>query len=481
MTQKLHISAELSLPMEAVTQTFGILAKRGVGKSYTGMVMTEEMLKAEQQVVVCDPIGVWWGLRSSADGKSAGLPIVVFGGEHGDVPLDENAGEVVATAIIEHGFSAVLDVSVLRKGPAERDALMASLPSLPIGTAWFWSPGWLDVFKRVKIRERETFDSSATPKIGQRKATPKVLAAIDLAKLGDQIKASAERARENDPKHLRAEISRLKKELEKSERPGGPLPAPPEIREVPVLDEKALTCFNGMQSRIDEARESIEDLNHQLVTTQKLIHEAITKAAGASQRAKASLQAGRKSGQVLHRDHVPSVRPVPRAAQPGRGAEASSGGDSGSVSGGLRRMMVALAQRPDGLTKKQLGVRAGLSSSSGTFGTYLGRFRANGWVEGSDVLRLTDAGFKALDDYEPLPTGADLLRYWLGELGGGAARMLAALAEAYPQSMSDETLGEMTWLSAGSGTFGTYLGKLRTLELIEGPRSALRASEELFV
>lgn len=71
---RLHIGQDFDLPLEAVTQTFAILAKRGVGKTYTAKVLTEEMLKAGQQVVVIDPIGVWWGLRSSADGIAPGLP-----------------------------------------------------------------------------------------------------------------------------------------------------------------------------------------------------------------------------------------------------------------------------------------------------------------------------------------------------------------------------------------------------------------------
>jgi hypothetical protein len=43
---------------------------------------------------------------------------------------------------------------------------MESLASLPVGTAWVWSPGYLELFQRVTIRARETFDSSATPKAG---------------------------------------------------------------------------------------------------------------------------------------------------------------------------------------------------------------------------------------------------------------------------------------------------------------------------
>src|SRR3954469_25071936 len=103
---KLKKSEDLSLPLDFVTQTQAILAKRGVGKSYTASVEAEELLKARQQIVVVDPTGAWWGLRSSADGKGEGFPIVVLGGEHGDVPLEQHAGEVLAAAIVERRFSA---------------------------------------------------------------------------------------------------------------------------------------------------------------------------------------------------------------------------------------------------------------------------------------------------------------------------------------------------------------------------------------
>jgi len=117
---KLHISDDLSLPLDFVTQTQAILAKRGVGKSYTASVEAEELLKAGQQVVVIDPTGAWFGLKSSADGKHVGFPIAVFGGEHADVPLEEGAGEVVAQAIVERRFSAIIDLSFLRKNQRNR-------------------------------------------------------------------------------------------------------------------------------------------------------------------------------------------------------------------------------------------------------------------------------------------------------------------------------------------------------------------------
>jgi hypothetical protein len=57
--------------------------------------------------------------------------------------------------------------------------------------------------------------------------------------------------------------------------------------------------------------------------------------------------------------------------------------------------------------------------------------------------------------------------------------MLEALADSYPNVMTKAELGEAAGVSHTSGTFGTYLAKLRSLELIHGS-SELKASDELF-
>jgi DNA helicase HerA-like ATPase len=319
---KLHLAAGLSLPLEATTQAIGVLAKRRVGKSYTARRFAEQLLKAGQQVVIVDPKGDWWGIRSSADGKSPGLPVVILGGERGDVPLEVGGGEVVAKLVVEERVSALLDLSSFRKrelarfmaefletlyrlkaketlrtpmmlvideadaiapqkpqegeermlGAAEdivrrggqrgigcmmitqrtavlnknvltqcemlialrtiapqdlkamqawidvhgsleeRDQLMESLPSLPVGEAWFWSPGWPTsdgIFKRVKVLPIDTFDSGATPKAGEKRVEPKNLADIDLAAVTRQMAETIERVKADDPKELRKEIAIL--------------------------------------------------------------------------------------------------------------------------------------------------------------------------------------------------------------------------------------------------------------------------------
>ena len=113
---KLHISPDLAFPVEAVTQTFGILSVRGAGKSNCGAAMAEEMFRAKLPFVAVDPVGAWWGLRSSADGKGTGLAIPIFGGRHADVPLERGAGQVIADLVVDERLSCVVDVSEFSEG-----------------------------------------------------------------------------------------------------------------------------------------------------------------------------------------------------------------------------------------------------------------------------------------------------------------------------------------------------------------------------
>ena len=93
------------MPIDFVTQTSAILARRGAGKTYTGQVMAEGLLDGGQQIIVLDPLDAWWGLRSSADGKGAGYPLVIFGGPHGDMPLDVGMAKEIANLLAEKPIS----------------------------------------------------------------------------------------------------------------------------------------------------------------------------------------------------------------------------------------------------------------------------------------------------------------------------------------------------------------------------------------
>ena len=118
--EKLKMGRGLSLPSDAVTQTFGFIGRKGSGKSYSASKFTEGLHGVGAPFVVIDPVGTWYGLRLASDGKKPGLPIPVLGGEHGDLPLAVTAGSVVARFVIDGGVSAVLDVSAFRKSERKR-------------------------------------------------------------------------------------------------------------------------------------------------------------------------------------------------------------------------------------------------------------------------------------------------------------------------------------------------------------------------
>jgi uncharacterized protein len=111
MSKNLTISNKLSLPLDAVTQTFAILAKRRVGKTYTASVIAEEMAVANLPFVAVDPTGAWWGLRASADGKGVGIHAIILGGAHGDIPIEFTAGKLIAELVVEQPSFYILDLS----------------------------------------------------------------------------------------------------------------------------------------------------------------------------------------------------------------------------------------------------------------------------------------------------------------------------------------------------------------------------------
>ncbi|MCJ7777626.1 MAG: ATP-binding protein, partial [Sedimentisphaerales bacterium] len=105
----------IQIPINAATKTFAILAKRGAGKTYTGAVMAEEFFKNNIPFVVFDPIDVFWGLRIDKNGKDKGLPVVVFGIEHADIPLTREMGRQIAQAVVKDNISCVISTFGLPK------------------------------------------------------------------------------------------------------------------------------------------------------------------------------------------------------------------------------------------------------------------------------------------------------------------------------------------------------------------------------
>jgi uncharacterized protein len=557
-----RLAPDLELPLDSVSRTFGILAMRGAGKSNAAAVMAEEMFAAKLPFVVVDPVGSWFGMRSSSDGTGPGLAIPIFGGKHGDLPLDRSNGVALADLIVSRRLSCILDLStfdsesakkqflldfarhlyqknedplhlfleeaddyipqkpmrdeaqllrawenivrrgrsrglgmtmitqrsasinkmvltqvetliVLRTtGPQDIKAIEAwiqyhqageevisSLSALADGDAWVWSPQFLGTMKRIHIRRRRTFDSGATPKnfTGSNARPTTTLADVNLDDIQKQMASTIEKAKANDPSVLQRQILALKQEIVAIKK------APPRMPDVPKSkDDVSWVAENGrLQKRIAHLNGILKKIK--------------------------SMLAGNffDDTQVAVQHVGPSDPRIPRLTLPVKFEQRTTRAVSSSSelgNSGLRRIMIALAQYPQGRSARQVGILAGLSSKSGSFNTYLSKGRSSGWIEGErGLLRITDAGLDMLGDFDPLPQGEALLNYWLNELGdSGAARILRVLADRYPKAVSKEEVGRAADLSHTSGSFNTYLSRLRTLELAEG-RGDLRASDTLFL
>jgi uncharacterized protein len=559
----IRIARALHLPYRIVTEKVGILGATGSGKTTTASVLVEELLRQSLPVAIIDPTDAWWGLRSSKDGKAEGFPVTVLGGDHGDVPLEETGGAVIADLIAEQAPPLVLSLGhftkaamrrfladfaerlyqknrralhivwdeadeaapqnpmkmkgggerlygaidqIVRRGrirglgvtmisqrsaeisksilsqcsvliahrashPSDVDPILdwmkanardrieevrESIAKLKNGEAWVMSPEVLGVFDRYQIRDRETFNSSATPAPGEEAVVPKRLAKPDLALLQERMRDTIERARANDPAALRRRVAELERELARKPA-AAPAPAPKTV-EVPVLKDAQVT---RVEKVANQALHAVDVLQRVADGLRLDLARAAARPAAAPAPARRPMAAA----------------PPPRAAAP-RPAPGAAAADAGELGKGERAILTAAAQHVEGVTREQLTVLTGYKRSSRD--TYLQRLRAAGLVEDGERIRATEAGVAALGaDFEPLPTGAALLDHWRGRLPAGELSILEVLVAAWPEAVDRERISEATSYQRSSRD--TYLQRLRSRQLITEPaRGTVRAAEELF-
>jgi DNA-binding transcriptional ArsR family regulator len=589
---RLRVSPDLTLPDDAVTHTFAIFGKRGSGKSNTGVVLAEEMHRAGAPFVVLDPISAWWGLKSSFDGSGPGLPVYVFGGPHGDLPLQASAGQLMAQVFIAHRIPMVLDMkgwsgreragfvtafagyllghndrvpahvfleeadafvpqrpfkgeeemlgtmdrlvrwgrqeglgsSLITQrsakvnkdvttqadtliahrtiGPQDRDAIddwikfhaggeqraqvLASLATLPDGTAWVWSPEWLEILKQVEFRRRETYDSAATPRLGEKRPPPKRLAEVDVDRLREQLADTVEQAKANDPAELRKRIRELEKSLKDLQaRPAARPETVEKIVEVPVL--------NGEVEHLQAVAITLQHVGEAIVSTGAAIVAAIDRVATPRSavdaipavRATSTGGAAAPGASASGTPPRPIAAPRPQAEQRRRPESDAGASDSGkAVKAGARRMLAALAQlHPTPLTRVQVGTLAEVQPG-GTFSSYLSALRAAGLVDllADGRLVLTDEGQTRVagEIGSGAPTTAELVATWRRKMKAGAGRMLDVLVVIHPDGLTRAELAERAEVQPG-GTFSSYLSSLRRNGLLDETGISLRAGDALFL
>lgn len=592
MSKMLQLAPDLAVPIEYTTEAIAIIGRRGSGKTNTAVVAVEEMIGAGQQVVVVDTVGVWWGLRAGAAGGPNGLDVVIFGGEHADVPLEESAGKVIANAIVDHDLSAIIDTSLLGKAAARRFLLafvtelyhrkttartplhvvfdeadelapqrtspesarllsamedfvrrgrsrglgvtlvtqrpavlnkdvltqvevliamqltgpldvkavgewvrlnasedqgrevFSTLSSLQAGEGWVWSPSWLKVLQRVRFRKRHTFDSSITPKIGE--AVTRVDARIvDLTKLGEQIAATVEKAKAEDPALLRKENAELKRHIaaltETIEQTPTVAPEPVEVRvEIPVpfvppeFAEEIREAARGLERSSNLIAETLAKWAHNIVPPVSVQPDVRLRDPKRDRPRTATPPPAPTS--------AATVQPAPAPVIEFRGESASEVyiDEAPPLLGTMHRAILTVLRQRGASTRRRIGAFAGKAHGGGAFTTAMGQLTKWGYVaQFGGVASITPAGSAALGNVDPLPTGQDLIDSLLGKMPAMERAIFETLIEAHPDGLTRAEIGERSGKASGGGAFTTAMGKLGRVELIRREGNLSFVSDEV--
>jgi hypothetical protein len=118
-------------------------------------------------------------------GRALGIRIMLITQRPAKLHKDSLSGveTMVAMRMVAPQDRAAVEDWIREQGdPAKGREIVASLPSLPTGEGWVWSPQ-LDVLERARFRPIKTFDSSRTPEDGEPETPPVQLGTLDLALL----------------------------------------------------------------------------------------------------------------------------------------------------------------------------------------------------------------------------------------------------------------------------------------------------------
>ncbi|MGJ0508952.1 MAG: hypothetical protein ACR652_17865 [Methylocystis sp.] len=128
-------ATDYPIPNAALDDRLGFVGTAGSGKTYNAGSGVERVLAAGGRVIIPDPLGVWWGLGLNADGQRPAPwrekgKLVIFGGERGDLPLNENAGALIGETVAQMAESAILDLSGFGEKKREVHFMLAFLTAL---------------------------------------------------------------------------------------------------------------------------------------------------------------------------------------------------------------------------------------------------------------------------------------------------------------------------------------------------------------
>jgi adenylate kinase family enzyme len=603
MSQRtIHITDELSLPLDIITMRIAEYGDSGSGKTAFARLLAERVYDAKHRFCAIDLKNDWWGLKSSADGTKPGIPAVIFGGPRADVKLipDATAAETLADTIASIDQPAIIDLDAMSRRAQEKflsafldrfydvnrnpilvfcDEADRYAPQKPmtqeaiqslsssediarrgrkrgIGSCWltqrtavlnknvsefanlvivFRTPGSKDldelqdrvarisskdVVKEVlrqapgledgqafflsshpKLRAHvpdpvrpvqlplpRTFDSSATPSVGQRRREPKVLARADLAQIEAKLAHQVQQAKENDPAELRRKVVELQRELAAATK-ATPTPAVKEKRvEVRVLKDGQLKRAESILERLVETITK----SHELAAAVKDAAAPVAVAIGLT----------KAPPEVPARPAPATVNRIARV-MPAPAATLHRAGDNGSATLAKPARDLSGREELEGPEKRVLdsiafwesigieqphdpavAFKAGYSPTSSAYERPRGSLRTAGLITfpdaNSDKRALTGRGRELAQYPAKAGTLQELHAQFMNVLKGPEKKLLTNLINAYPGVLSNQELADASGYSVTSSAYERPRGKLRTLGLAEFRDGGVAATEILF-
>lgn len=420
-----------------------------------------------------------------------------------------------------NSISAIVDWFGEHIEKARQNELIGILRKLPVGRALVVSPEWLDFEGEAPIRLRRTFDSSATPKAGGALRAPGRARKPDLAKYRARLAEVAERAKADDPKALRAQLSRAYKEISELQR-AKTTPAAISVKaervEIPVLK-------NGDGKRLALAASTLETLTGRLekvaaaaLAAAHSVHAPavgvigelarVTRAQSTPTGAAASLgvpqptrgtDAGRRDAAAPVRAGA-ATQSVP--ARPATTREDTASGalpHEGPLPGPITSETAGAPSARTGITARQqrfldaaatletLGVEATRETVAGWLGVH-----PRGGSVGEELKALVDAGFIRYERGQIVVTpeghnaagemsAIDAIERATRGLSPRQARIFNIIFRVHPEAITREAIAEQMGIHPRGGSFGEDLGRLRGRGLIEYARGQARARDFLFV
>lgn len=443
------------------------LYKRNKGVVYLVIEEAHEFAPKERSGIGAENMAIHWAKKLATGSRTKGIRLIVASQR---TQALHNALIGSCDTMIAHRMTApadqkpVLDWLKANAGKDAAQQVADSFSNIKTGSAYLAS-GEAKIFEFVSFPLIQTYDNTKTPD-GKTAAQATVnTAKVDISQLTSVIGEAVKEAKANDPAELRKQIAELQRQIKATPAAAAP------------VDTTALErhCYaggfrEGQESIVDQLevyygsldgwaknmpRPPVFKLDAPPRAPTKVPHSAPAKTAynGIKQVKTAPTK-------PPHNGHAPASGSWPTGAR--------------------RRIMIALAQNPQGLTPRKLGIVSGVKEGGSTWRAAMAQLRKDQHLFRDDsIIELNREGQIALGDYEPLPTGEALLDYWRSQFSSTRLAVFNAILRGRGRPVDASEVAAAAGVELGGSTWRAHMAHLRGLELVSGS-DQLTASEDLF-